>query len=77
MAWNESMKWVKSIYELRNKLPADEKHGLNSQMNRATVSLSSNIAEGAARNLNRKLQKTITWFYKTSQIINHQKIESI
>ncbi len=38
------------IYELTRNFPADEKFGLTNQMRRAAVSISSNIAEGAARN---------------------------
>ena len=53
MAWNESMKLVKSFLELRNKLPADEKHGLKSQMKRVAVSLPNTIAEGTSRKLDK------------------------
>lgn len=47
--WNESIKLVKSIYEISSKLPSDEKFGLKSQIQRAAVSIPSNIAEGASR----------------------------
>jgi len=36
----------KRIYELMRKLPKDEQYNLNSQMRRAAVSLTNNIAEG-------------------------------
>jgi four helix bundle protein len=40
---------VVSLYTLTNTFPKDELYGLTSQMRRAGISISSNIAEGAAR----------------------------
>ncbi len=42
-------KLVKTIYELTSKFPSTELYGLTSQIKRASISVSSNIAEGAAR----------------------------
>jgi len=39
----------KRIYELIGKLPKDEQYNLSSQMRRAAVSLTNNIAEGYGR----------------------------
>lgn len=47
--WQNSRKLVKNIYCLTKSLPAEEKFGLVSQIQRAAVSVSSNIAEGASR----------------------------
>lgn len=47
--WKESMKIVKSIYELSANLPVEEKFGLRSQIQRSAVSIPSNIAEGSGR----------------------------
>lgn len=42
--------WLtKHIYMLTDTFPADEKFGLTSQLRRATISVSSNIAEGSTR----------------------------
>lgn len=54
-AWKEGMKLVKIIYELTEKLPPSEMYGLKSQLRRASVSVPSNIAEGAARKSNKEL----------------------
>jgi four helix bundle protein len=47
--WKESIDLVEVIYKLTAKLPKEEVYNLTSQMRRASVSISSNIAEGAAR----------------------------
>ena len=47
--WKKSMDLVETIYKLTQKFPEAEKFGLTSQMQRAAVSIPSNIAEGAAR----------------------------
>jgi len=47
--WKKSMEFVKHIYEATNSFPKSEVHGFTSQMRRATISIPSNLAEGAAR----------------------------
>lgn len=47
--WQAGMDLVESVYLLTRSFPADEKHGLISQMRRAAVSIPSNIAEGHTR----------------------------
>lgn len=47
--WQRGIEIAKQIYRITNQLPAEEKYGLASQMNRAAVSISSNIAEGTSR----------------------------
>ena len=44
--WQEAMVLVEITYQLTASLPANEKFGLVSQMNRAAVSVPANIAEG-------------------------------
>jgi len=39
----------KIVYDLTRGFPSDERYGLSSQLRRAVVSISSNIAEGCGR----------------------------
>ena len=47
--WQKSIDFVTEIYKITNIFPSEEKFGLSSQLRRASVSIPSNIAEGAAR----------------------------
>ncbi|WP_400072974.1 four helix bundle protein [Zobellia russellii] len=48
--WKKAVQLAKSIYLLASELPSEEKYGLVSQIKRCSVSIPSNIAEGAGRN---------------------------
>lgn len=47
--WKKAMLLVKILYELTEQFPKDELYGLRSQMERAAVSIPSQIAEGYLR----------------------------
>ena len=47
--WNEAVYKATYVYEVTGQMPWFEKKGLCDQLQRAAVSISSNIAEGAAR----------------------------
>ena len=47
--WKNGIVIVEEVYKLCKQIPDDEKFGLISQLKRASVSIPSNIAEGAAR----------------------------
>jgi four helix bundle protein len=51
--WNDARTLVKEVYLLTSKFPNDERFGLISQINRCSVSIPSNIAEGSARGTNK------------------------
>jgi len=51
--WRLSMELAKSVYELTAAFPREERHGLASQLQRAAVSIPSNLAEGNARHSTR------------------------
>ena len=47
--WQMSMELSKTIFELTSNFPSSEKFGLITQMQRSSVSMPSNIAEGSSR----------------------------
>lgn len=47
--WKEAIELAKLVYKTSAQFPVEEKYGLKSQVNRAAVSVPSNIAEGAGR----------------------------
>src|ERR1700679_2676952 len=46
VVWQRSIELCVAIYEFTKVFPSDELYGLPSQLRRASVSISSNIAEG-------------------------------
>lgn len=47
--WQKGIEIVKLCYKLTEQLPSTEKFNLVSQINRAAISIPSNIAEGSSR----------------------------
>ena len=47
--WQEAVDYATFVYKVTSKMPWFEKKGLCDQPQRAAVSISSNLAEGAAR----------------------------
>jgi four helix bundle protein len=50
LVWKRSMELAVAIYALTRSFPKEELYGLTSQMRRAAISISSNIAEGRGQN---------------------------
>ena len=48
--WTKSLDLVKDIYQITTAFPKTEFYGLSNQIQRAAVSIPSNIAEGVSRN---------------------------
>jgi four helix bundle protein len=47
--WQKAYRFVLSVYKHSQTFPSSEVYGLTSQMRRASVSISANIAEGSER----------------------------
>ena len=47
--WQDSVSYATQVYSYTKDLPWFEKKGMSDQLQRAVVSISSNIAEGSAR----------------------------
>lgn len=45
--WQLAIEYAKNIYKITSKFPKYEQYGLSSQLQRAAVSISANIAEGS------------------------------
>jgi four helix bundle protein len=55
--WQKAHQLVLTVYQCTRSFPKDELYGLTSQMGRAAVSISANIAEGCGRNRNPDLSR--------------------
>lgn len=62
VVWQKSIDLVVEIYKLTEQFPKSELYGLASQMQRAAVSIPSNIAEGSKR----RTDKDFCYFLSTS-----------
>ena len=49
LVWQRAIDFVTQVYKLTSEFPNHEMYGLTSQLRRASISIPSNIAEGAAR----------------------------
>ncbi len=57
IVWQKARALVKHVYQITTLFLTNEKFGLISQMRRASVSIPSNIAEGAGRNSNKDFSR--------------------
>jgi len=55
--WKKGIEIVDVVYKITGKFPKEERYGLASQMQRAAVSIASNIAEGFARQHTKEYQQ--------------------
>ena len=60
VVWQKSIDLVCEIYKITKLLPKEEHYGLCNQMQRASVSIASNIAEGQARNYDKEFAKFLS-----------------
>ncbi|MEZ5058813.1 MAG: four helix bundle protein [Saprospiraceae bacterium] len=55
--WKASIEVSKNVYKLCESFPKSELFGIGSQMKRAAVSISSNIAEGCSRQTEKEFSR--------------------
>ncbi|OGK30991.1 hypothetical protein A3F29_04275 [Candidatus Roizmanbacteria bacterium RIFCSPHIGHO2_12_FULL_33_9] len=60
VAWKKSHQFALEIYKITKKFPSEEKFGLIDQLRRASISITSNIAEGFSR---RTSKEKIRFYY--------------
>jgi four helix bundle protein len=63
IVYRKSIELVTEIYRLTESMPEDEQYGLTGQIRKSSVSVPSNIAEGASR----KSEKDRKWFYQIAR----------
>ena len=57
--WKKSKNLSVEIHKITRKFPLEEKYGLTSQMRRASISIPSNIAEGATRRSKKEFSRFV------------------
>ena len=80
--WKDSIDLAVDVYKMTKLFPDTEKFGLVSQMNRCSISVSSNIAEGAGRNNQKEFRQFLGIAQGSaceleSQLIISQRLEFI
>ncbi len=80
--WKNALVLARKTYSVTALLPKEEQFGLKSQMNRAAISISSNIAEGCSRNSDKDFKRFLeiaqgSAFELESQILVMQELQLI
>ena len=70
--WQRSVEFATSIYRVTSEFPSEEKYGLISQMRRCSVSIPSNIAEGAGRSSDKEYQRFLDIAYGSAYELETQ-----
>lgn len=74
--WKRSVDLASTIYSITQNFPPTERYGLISQMRRCSVSISSNIAEGAARTSKKEFKHYLDISYGSLYELHTQVIIS-
>jgi len=74
--WKEGMEIAKMIYLMTKELPTEEKYSLISQMNRCSISIPSNIAEGSGRTSDKEFNHFLNYSLSSSYELETQLILS-
>jgi four helix bundle protein len=85
--YQKAQQWVIDVYGLCKKFPEYEKFALTSQVRRAAVSVTSNIAEGMSRSSNKEVAHFLEISYgslmevqsqlEIAQLLNYMTKESL
>ena len=88
--WQKACDVAVEIYSLTGELPKDERFGLSSQMQRASVSIASNIAEGSKRDgkdfihfirisqgSGAELETQLQILLRIYPLVNNKKVDSV
>ncbi|MDX2002732.1 MAG: four helix bundle protein [Chitinophagales bacterium] len=64
--WQKSRELVKDVYLLSATFPSEEKFGIVSQLRRAVISISNNLAEGSGRRSDRDFCRFLDFSYSSA-----------
>ena len=74
IVWQDSKELIILLYKITKKFPDDERFGLTSQIKRAAVSVSSNLAEGTSRTSSKDRAHFTTIAYSSLMEVLNQLI---
>ncbi|MFT5724525.1 MAG: four helix bundle protein [Bacteroidia bacterium] len=74
IVWQKSRVLVKEIYKQTSTFPETERFGITSQLRRAVVSISNNIAEGAGRLSSAEFKRFLNIAYGSSVEVENMLI---
>lgn len=72
--WKKSIDLVDEVYKITRQFPKAETYGLSSQMQRSSVAIPSNIAEGYCRNHRKEYVQFLSIAYSSSAELETQLI---
>jgi len=72
--WQKARVFTKEIYSISKSFPDDEKFGITSQLRRATISITNNIAEGCGRNSDKQLVQFLQYSYGSAVEVENMLI---
>ena len=72
--WVDSKELIKIIYNITKSFPDEEKFGLTNQLRRASISVTSNLAEGTSRNTNKDMAHSTTLSFSSLMEVLNQII---
>lgn len=65
VVWQKARVFVKNIYETTANFPKEEKYGITSQLQRASFSITNNIAEGSGRQTEKQFAQFLEVAYSS------------
>ena len=73
--WQKAIEFADNIYSATKGFPVEERFGLTSQLRRAAVSVSSNIAEGSGRPSDKEFARFLEIAYgSTMEVVSQARI---
>ncbi len=73
--WQKAVEFADRVYAVTRAFPDDERFGLTSQMRRASVSISSNVAEGSGRSSKKDFSHFVAIAYgSTMEVVSQAQV---